>query len=81
MHAIRLRRILESDHPHLPELQSFIGKTIEMIVWENAAPAVTPGTGDWSAIATAARELDGYDVDAWRDQRDIDLQDAIRQFQ
>ena len=35
-----------------------------MIVWEDAAPAVTPGTTDWSAIAAAACELDGYDFDA-----------------
>ena len=78
MHAIRLRRKLESDHPHLPELQSFVGKMIEMIVWEGATPVLTPGTGDWSAVATAARDLEGYDFDAWQDQRSADLRNSAR---
>ena len=77
MNAIRIRRKLESDHPDLPELRSFVGKMIEMVVWEGTTPVVTQGTADWSAAATAAGNLEGYDFDAWRDQRETDLQNSV----
>jgi hypothetical protein len=79
MTAIRIRRKLESDTLHLPELKPLIGREVEIIVREEAGvPAVTPGTGDWAAVEEAARELraGGYDFDAWKRQREFDAKHA-----
>jgi hypothetical protein len=75
---IRIRRKLESETLHLPELRSMIGKAVEIIVKEDTAPEITPGTGDWEAVACAAERLreTGYDFEAWRQQRDYDLKHA-----
>jgi hypothetical protein len=70
MIAVRIRRRLESDTLHLPERQPFIGKVVEIIVLEEAAPAITPGTGDWDAALKAAQELEDYDFDAFGKQRE-----------
>ena len=32
MNAIRIRKQIDSDTPHLPELRAFIGKTVEIII-------------------------------------------------
>lgn len=37
---------------------------------------IKPGTGDWQAALQAARELENYDFDAWRKQREYDLEHA-----
>jgi len=78
MNAVRIRRKLDSDTLHLPELKPLIGKNVEIIVLEEQAPAVRPGTGDWEAAAQAAKELceSGYDFDAWRELREYDLKHA-----
>ena len=78
MNAVRIRRKLESDTPHLPELKPLIGKNVEIIVLEEPTPAIIPGTGDWEAAARAAEELreSGYDFDAWKRQREYDLKHA-----
>jgi hypothetical protein len=34
MNAIRIRRKLESDTPHLPELRPLVGKNVEIVVVE-----------------------------------------------
>lgn len=73
MNPVRVRRKLESDTLHLPELKPFIGKTVEIIVQEEMTPVITPGTGDWSALEKAAEDLEDYDLDALRDQRAFDL--------
>ena len=70
MNAVRIRRRLESDTLHLPELKPLIGKAVEIIVLEEAAPAITPGTGDWDAAMKAVAELEDYDSDAFRKQRE-----------
>jgi hypothetical protein len=77
MNAVRIRRKLDSETLVLPELKPLIGKTVEIIVLEEAGP-VASGTGDWAAAAQAAQELrdSGYDFDAWRRQREFDLQHA-----
>lgn len=36
MNAIRIRKRLDSDTPHLPELRSLIGKTVEIIVLDES---------------------------------------------
>jgi hypothetical protein len=77
MNAIRIRRKLDSDTLHLPELRPFLGQTIEIIVLgEESVPGIRPGTGDWDAAARAVRDLAGYDFDAWREQRDLDRRHA-----
>lgn len=78
MNAIHIRKRIDSETLHLPELQPLIGKTVEIIVYEEQAPAIRPGTGDWEAAARAVEELreTGYDFDAWRQQRDYDLKHA-----
>jgi hypothetical protein len=72
MTTIRIQRTLDSETLHLPELRPLLGKTVEIVVQEH--PATLPGSGDWAALEEASRELDGYDLDAWRRQRDYDLQ-------
>jgi hypothetical protein len=76
MNAIRVRRRIESETLHLPELRPLIGKTVEIIVVEEPTPTVRPGTGDWAALEEAARNLEGYDFNAWREQREYDLRHA-----
>ena len=38
--------------------------------------SVQPNPRDWDAAMQAARELGNYDFDAWRKQRECDLQHA-----
>ena len=78
MNAIRLRRKIETDTLHLPELKPLIGKNVEIIVLDDTGPNVIPGTGDWDSALTAAEDLrnSGYDFDAWSRQREYDLQHA-----
>jgi hypothetical protein len=76
MNAVRIRRKLESDTLHLPELKPLIGKNVEIIVLEEAAPAVLPGTGDWDSAMQAVAELEDYAFDAFPKQREVDLQHA-----
>jgi hypothetical protein len=69
MTVLHIRRKIDSETLHLPELRPLIGKTVEITVAEPMA--ALPGTGDWDA-ASAVRTLAGYDFDAWREQRDHD---------
>ena len=73
--TIRIKRTLDSEILHLPELCPLLGKAVEITVQEQ--PAVLPGTGDWAALEEAARDLEGYDFDAWRRQRDYDLHSMV----
>jgi hypothetical protein len=45
MTAVRLRRKLESDTLHLPELKPLIGKTVQIVVVEDPAPSATSASG------------------------------------
>jgi hypothetical protein len=79
MNAIRIRKTIDSETLQLPELKRFLGRAVEIIVLEEeTASAIRPGTGDWEAAEKAARELreSGYDFDAWREQRKYDLKHA-----
>jgi hypothetical protein len=86
MNAIRIRRKLESDTLHLPELQPFVGKAVEIIVLEDSGdrglePAgLIPGTGDWKAVLEAAQHLKDYDYQAQVDQDVCDIRDAEERF-
>jgi len=37
MNAIRIRKHIDSDTPHLPELRALIGKTVEIIILDETA--------------------------------------------
>lgn len=77
MNAIRIFRKLESDALHLPELKPLIGRTVEIIVLEEDHRSVSrPGTGDWDAAFQAVEELEDYDFDALRRQREYDQKHA-----
>jgi hypothetical protein len=76
MTIVRLRRKLDSETLHIPELKSFLGKTVDIIIEEGLAPQVTPGTGDWDALEAAADDLEGYDFDAVGEQREYDREHA-----
>jgi hypothetical protein len=75
---VRILRKLDSETLYLPELKPLIGKTVEIIIKEEARPEITPGTGDWAAAEHACQRLrqSGYDFDAWRLQREHDIQHA-----
>jgi hypothetical protein len=77
MNAIRIRRKLESETLHLPELKPLAGKQVEIIVLEDEMSGnVRPGTGDWDAAERAVRELQDYDYDALREQDECDRRHA-----
>ncbi|MCI0740834.1 MAG: hypothetical protein L0Y72_17435 [Gemmataceae bacterium] len=76
MNALRIRRKLESETLHLPELKALIGKNVEIIVLDESMPAIVPGTGDWDDAMQAVAELENYDFDAFHKQREYDLQHA-----
>jgi hypothetical protein len=75
MKTIRIRKKLESETLHLPELRSLIGKNVDITVSEApTVPQTTPGRDDWDAAMQAACELEDYDYDAFQRQRDYDVQ-------
>jgi hypothetical protein len=82
MNAIRIRKTIDSDTLHIPELKNMIGRTVEIIVLEEPAAAIVPpgfvpGNGDWDAFGRAAESLrNSYDYDAQVDQDACDLRDA-----
>jgi hypothetical protein len=76
MSVVRIRRKLESETLHLPELKPLLGKTVEIIVQEETAGQAGPGTGAWDAALQAVRELEDYDFAAQREQREYDLRHA-----
>lgn len=77
MNAIRIRRKLDSETLNLPELRSFLGQTVEIIVlMEEPVPGVHPGIGDWEVAFKAVENLENYDFDAVARQREYDLKHA-----
>ena len=75
MNAVRIHRTLDSEILHLPELRGLIGKSVEIIVLEEPT-ANSSGVGDWDAAIKATAELENYDFDALRTQREYDLKHA-----
>ncbi len=78
MSTLRIRRQIDSATLTLPELQPFLGKTVEIIVRDKNDATISAGTGNWNALKEAAANLAEYDFDAWRIQRELDQQDAVR---
>ena len=81
MNAIRIRKTIDSDTLHLPELGPFIGHTVEIVIEDQPAaaplpPGVVAGTGDWDALLNATQHLTDYDYDAQPDQDARDIRDA-----
>lgn len=77
MNAIRIRKQIDSETLHLPELKPLIGKMVEIIVLDDEfSSVIRPGSGDWDAAARAAREIKDYDYDALREQNMYDLRHA-----
>jgi hypothetical protein len=70
MNAIRVRKKIDSETVHLPELRPFVGKTVEIIVREDlAAPASTEE--DWEAwFASAAKAP--VDPELYKQYREFD---------
>ena len=77
MNAIRIRKKLDSETLTLPELRSFVGQTVEIIVLgEEPVPSIRLGSGNWEAALKAVEELEDYDFDAVKRQREHDLEHA-----
>jgi hypothetical protein len=81
MSAIRIRKTIESETLHLPELKPLIGHTVDIVIEERPTatglpPGFIPGTGDWDAALAAARQLQNYDYQAQADQDACDIRDA-----
>jgi hypothetical protein len=74
MDAIRIRKHLDSETLHLPELKPLIGKTVEIVVQVVIAPAAAPDP--WTAWNQLAGTLKDYDFDAYRKQREFDRKHA-----
>jgi hypothetical protein len=75
MSAIRIRRTIDSETLSLPELRPLLGKEVEIIVLvDDKAPEPGPDKDLWDAALKAAESLraNGYDFDAWKEQRDFD---------
>jgi hypothetical protein len=81
MSAIRIRKTIDSDILHLPELRPFIGHTVEIVIEDRASAAsatsgIIAGTGDWDSVLKAAQQLRDYDYNAQGDQDAVDAHDA-----
>lgn len=74
--TVRIRRKLESETLHLPELRPLIGKNVEIIVLEESQTAVTSSADGWDDALKAVQALDDYDFDAVQRQREYDLKHA-----
>ena len=71
MNLIRICKQVESETLFLPELRPLIGQTVEITVQEKPARGAAPG--NWPALERLARQLQGYDFDAWQEQREFDI--------
>jgi hypothetical protein len=70
MSEIRVRRKIESETIHLPELKPLLGKTVEIIVLEEAASEA--GSPDrWQPLINAAAK-DLVDPEVYKKYRDFD---------
>ncbi len=61
--TVRIRKHLDSETLHLPELRPLIGKTVEIVVNEDSTAPVEPG--DYSALRDLLNR-DVIDPDAYK---------------
>ncbi|MBI1903818.1 MAG: hypothetical protein HYS13_22165 [Planctomycetia bacterium] len=62
---IRIQKKIESETLHIPELQPLIGKTVEIIVVEEAAPPGAPAGPPYAAFFALAGQ-DAVDPEAYQ---------------
>jgi hypothetical protein len=74
MSTIRIETHIESETLYLPQLRPLVGKDVEIVVHEKHALVVQPGRSDWPAVQAAVMSLEEYDADAYRQIRNIELQ-------
>jgi hypothetical protein len=76
MSAIRIRRKIETETLHLPELGPFLGKTVDIIVLEDTASEA--GSRDrWQPLMDAAGK-DLVDPEVYKQYREADQRRADR---
>jgi hypothetical protein len=81
MDAIHINTKLDSDTLYLPQVRPLIGKTVEIIVQEQAATGEqskngrNPHRDDWKAALAGLAGLD-IDWDAYRRQREFEVRNA-----
>ncbi len=76
MHTVRIRRKIESETLHLPELKPLLGKTVEIIIEERRASPKSEGVSsgaeatamdtDCFQFSTGVKPLDAADKEALR---------------
>ena len=75
MATVQIKKPIDSATLTLPVLQPIVGNAVEFVRRERNGVVVTAGSGDWKALEVAASQLDGYDFEAWRQQRSHDQRD------
>jgi hypothetical protein len=84
MEAIRINTTLNSDTLYLPQVRPLIGKSVEIIVREEAGTddqrqnGQYPQRDAWKAALASLAGLD-IDWDAYRRQRELDVRSASDQ--
>jgi hypothetical protein len=71
MNAIRIRKQIDSETLHLPELKPLLGKTVEIIVLEEPRPAACTAQ-DWQPFFDLAGQ-DLVDPEAYKELRAASL--------
>ncbi|MGH7202334.1 MAG: hypothetical protein ACREJB_17145 [Planctomycetaceae bacterium] len=69
MTAIRIRKRIDSETLHLPELRPLIGKTVEIVVREES----TETEKNWGPLLDAAGQ-DLVDPNVYKESREFDRQ-------
>jgi hypothetical protein len=77
--AIRIETTIDSETLHLPQLKPLVGKNVEIIVREKAAPVVTPAMSGSGAIETAVYGLEDYDFDAYRNALELEISRSAKE--
>ena len=66
MNVIRIRRRVDSDTLHLPELQALLGKTVEIIIREETTAPVPSNLDFFLALAPREPPLEPQELAALR---------------
>src|SRR5437868_15372564 len=78
MNAVRLRRKVESETLHLPELRRLIGKTVQITIVEDAPSGARPGADESVAASVAPTGDPGcFDILAPAQGLDADAKKAL----
>jgi hypothetical protein len=72
MNVIRVRKKIDSETVHLPELRRLIGKTVEITVRE-ASTTLAATEKDWEAWFASAGD-DRIDAELYKQYREFDRQ-------